>query len=54
MIQPAKVGMKYLIKVRSLLTDFVKTDLYNNSFFQHAKAIATGFDDGDLVEIQRQ
>lgn len=38
-------------EVKKYLTDFVASALYLNSFFSKAKMIATGFDEGDLVEI---
>lgn len=40
-------------EVEKCLKDFVITTTYENSFFSKAKMIATGFDDGDLVEILR-
>ena len=40
-----------LKKVENSLKDFVSSTLYKNSFFSRAKVIATGFDDGDLIEI---
>lgn len=40
-----------LDNVVATLQEFVKTDLYLNSFFSKAKGIATGFDNGDLTLI---
>ncbi len=40
-----------LDEIEKFLNNFVRSDLYLNSFFSTAKIIATGFDDGDLVEI---
>ena len=37
--------------VKKYLKDFVTSAYYANSFFSNAKAIATGFDEGDLIEI---
>jgi len=41
-----------LKQVVDMLYKFIKTDLYNNSFFSKAKGIATGFDEGDLILIK--
>lgn len=41
-----------LEKIRVQLKDFTKTNDFKNSFFSKAKAITTGFDDGDLVKIK--
>ena len=43
---------KVLDKVKVHLEDFTKTGKFKNSFFAKAKAITTGFDDGDLVRIK--
>jgi len=43
---------KVLDKIKSQLKDFTKTDRFKNSFFAKAKAITTGFDDGDLVKVK--
>ena len=37
-----------LEKVKKELMDFKKTEMFESSFFNVAKAIAVGFDDGDL------
>lgn len=42
-----------LEEVEKYLKDFVASASYVNSFFTKAKVIATGFDDGDLIEILR-
>lgn len=41
-----------LDKIKSQIKDFTKTDKFKNSFFAKAKAITTGFDDGDLIKIK--
>jgi hypothetical protein len=43
---------KVLERIKSQLKDFTKTDKFKNSFFAKAKAITTGFDDGDLIKIK--
>ena len=43
-----KVQQMIIKKVK----DFMKTDDYKSSFFYNAKAIAVGFDDGDLVRVK--
>ena len=40
-----------LQKIKTQLEDFSKTDKFKSSFFSKAKAITTGFDDGDLERI---
>jgi hypothetical protein len=42
---------KVLSNVECILTDFVKTEMFKNSFLAKAKGIATGFDDGILYSI---
>jgi hypothetical protein len=37
--------------VESVLMDFVKTEIFKNSFLSKAKGIAMGFDDGDVILI---
>ncbi|MFL9483369.1 hypothetical protein ACI6Q2_11375 [Chitinophagaceae bacterium LWZ2-11] len=37
--------------IRLHLQDFINTEKYKNSFFINAKAITTGFDDGDLIYL---
>lgn len=44
---------KVLEEVEKYLKDFVNSSVFSGSFFAKAKAIATGFDDGDLVVIDR-
>lgn len=39
-------------KVNEELKDFTASVTFKNSFFANAKAITTGFDDGDLVRIK--
>ena len=39
-------------KVEKTLKDFIKTETFKSSYFAKAKAITTGFDDGDLVRIR--
>jgi shikimate kinase len=39
--------------VEKYLKYFVSSPIYANSFFSKAKVIATGFDDGELIEILR-
>jgi hypothetical protein len=41
-----------LDKIKSQLKAFAKTEKFHHSFFAKAKAITTGFDDGDLVNIK--
>jgi hypothetical protein len=41
-----------LKKIELMLKDFVNSETYNHSFFSKAKAITTGFDDGDLILIR--
>jgi len=41
-----------LNNVVEILQNFIKSDLYYNSFFAKAKGIATGFDGGDIVLIK--
>jgi hypothetical protein len=41
-----------LNRIKSQLKDFTKTEKFRKSFFSKAKAITTGFDDGDLVRIK--
>ena len=43
---------KVLAKIKTKLKDFTKTEKFKNSFFANAKAITTGFDDGDLERIK--
>ena len=35
-----------------LVTQYVNSDDYKNSIFKNAKAITTGFDEGDLIRIK--
>lgn len=39
-------------KVIDLTNNFLKTDLYKDSFLEKLIAITVGFDDGDLVKIK--
>ncbi|MDX5345607.1 MAG: hypothetical protein LPK19_00025, partial [Hymenobacteraceae bacterium] len=39
-------------KVVTIISRFVRSDAFNNSFLRNAKAITTGFDDGELVRIR--
>jgi hypothetical protein len=41
-----------LNEITGILKNFMETYVYKNSFFSKAKAIATGFDGGDLVLIK--
>lgn len=41
-----------LNKVVDLTKNFLKTDLYKNSFLEKTIAITTGFDDGELLKIK--
>lgn len=41
-----------LNRIKSQLMDFTRTEKFRKSFFSRAKAITTGFDDGDLVRIK--
>jgi len=43
---------KVLEKIKSELSVFTRTDKFRNSFFAKAKAITTGFDDGDLIKVK--
>jgi hypothetical protein len=43
---------KVLERIKYQLKDFTKTEKFKNSFFAKAKAITTGFDDGDLIKIK--
>ena len=38
--------------VVKILNTFITTEDFKNSFLNHAKAITTGFDDGDLIRIK--
>ncbi|GHT79470.1 hypothetical protein AGMMS50262_23200 [Bacteroidia bacterium] len=40
-----------LNEIVKILQEFIHTDVYKNSFLSQAKAIATGFDEGDLILI---
>jgi hypothetical protein len=37
--------------IKQMIKEFMKSSIYKQSFFMHAKAITIGFDDGDLEEI---
>ena len=39
---------------KSLITKYSESNDFKNSIFKNAKAIATGFDDGDLILIEGQ
>ncbi|MDR3244970.1 MAG: hypothetical protein LBT50_00890 [Prevotellaceae bacterium] len=39
-------------EVTMLIKKFLDTEVCKNSFFARAKAIVTGFDDGDLIHIK--
>jgi hypothetical protein len=41
-----------LESIVGMLAEFLKSEVYRKSFFPNAKAITTGFDDGDLVRIK--
>lgn len=43
---------KVLDKIKKQLQDFTNTEKFKNSFFAKAKAITTGFDDGDLIIVK--
>lgn len=43
---------KVQVKINEELKDFTASVTFKNSFFAKAKAITTGFDDGDLVRIK--
>lgn len=47
-LAPQKVRQK----IKAQLLEFTETDEFKNSFFAKAKAITTGFDDGELVRIR--
>ena len=38
--------------VISTVKDFIKSDDFKSSFFNNAKAIAVGFDEGDLIRVK--
>ena len=42
-----------LNKISLELADFTDTEIFRNSFFSDAKAITTGFDDGDVILIAK-
>jgi len=39
-------------KIEQMLKDFINSDTFKRSFFSEAKAITTGFDDGDLIRVK--
>ena len=39
-------------KIKQMIKNFMKTDIYKKSFFTKAIAITIGFDDGDLEKIK--
>jgi hypothetical protein len=39
-------------KIEKTIKEFLKTEAFKNSFLNKAKAITTGFDDGDLVRLK--
>ena len=41
-----------LAKIEGMIKEFMKTETYRKSFFAKAKAITTGFDDGDLIRLK--
>jgi hypothetical protein len=41
-----------LEKAKATIEEFVTSDKFDDSFMRHAKAVTTGFDDGDLLRIK--